>query len=44
MIQVEQYYKIRELSEKVNKKRIYLVTDESTLFSEARRKYVQFIC
>lgn len=40
MIQVEKYYKIRELSEKVIKKRIYLATDESTLFSEARRKCV----
>lgn len=44
MVHVEQYYKLKELSEKVDKKRIYLATDEWTLFSEIRRKYVQLFC
>lgn len=44
MIHVEEYYKHKELSDKVDKKRVYLATDEPKLFSEAKRKCVQFIC
>lgn len=40
MIHVEQYYKYRELSSKVDKKRVYLATDEPKLFSEAKQKCV----
>jgi len=40
MVHVEQYYKYKELTDKVNKKRVYLATDEPKLFSEAKRKYV----
>lgn len=40
MIHVEQYYKHKELNEKVEKKRVYLATDEPKLFSEAKQKYV----
>lgn len=43
MIHVEQYYKYKELSSKVDKKRVYLATDEPKLFSEAKRKCVLFI-
>lgn len=45
MIHVEEYYKHRELlNDKVDKKRVYLATDEPKLFSEAKRKYVKFVC
>jgi len=40
MIHVENYYKQKELSGEVNQKRIYLATNEPTLFDEAKRKYV----
>lgn len=40
MVHVEQYYKYKELTDKVDKKRVYLATDEPKLFSEAKRKYV----
>lgn len=43
MVHVEQYYKNKELSEKVDKKRVYLATDEPKLFSEAKHKCVTFI-
>lgn len=41
MIHVEEYFKLKELSDKVNKKRIYLATDEPLLFAEVRQKCVQ---
>jgi len=41
MVHVEEYYKLKELSGDVNRKRIYLATDEPTLFDEAKRKYVK---
>lgn len=41
MTHVEQYYKQRELSEKIDKKRVYLATDEPKLFSEAKKKYLK---
>lgn len=41
MIHVEEYYKQKELSGNVSRKRIYLATDEQTLFDEAKRKYVK---
>jgi len=42
MIHVEQYYQHRELSDKVDKKRVYLATDEPKLFSEAKLKCVKY--
>lgn len=41
MVHVEEYYKRKELSGEVNRKRIYLATDEPNLFGEAKRKYVK---
>lgn len=41
MIRVEEYYKQKELSGRINKKRIYLATDEPQLFVEAKHKYVK---
>jgi glycoprotein 6-alpha-L-fucosyltransferase len=41
MIHVEEYYKLKELSGQIKKKRIYLATDEPNLFAEAKRKYVK---
>lgn len=38
MYHVEDYYKIKRLDGGVDKKRIYLATDEPTLFDEAKRK------
>lgn len=43
MAHVELYFKHKELSEKIIKKRVYLATDEPKLFSEAKEKYVLFI-
>lgn len=43
MVHVEQYYKQKELGEKVDKKRVYLATDEPKLFSEAKLKCIQII-
>jgi len=43
MIHVEQYYKHKELNDKINKKRVYLATDEPKLFNEAKQKCVTFI-
>lgn len=43
MIHVAQYFKHRELREKVDKRRIYLATDDPSVYSEARLKYVKFI-
>lgn len=43
MTHVEQYYKHKELSGKVDKKRVYLATDEPKVFSEAKRKCVKKI-
>jgi len=42
MVHVEQYYKYKELTDKVDKKRVYLATDEPKLFSEAKRKCVKY--
>ncbi|XP_060867737.1 alpha-(1,6)-fucosyltransferase [Metopolophium dirhodum] len=42
MVHVEQYYKYKELTDKVDKKRVYLATDEPKLFSEAKRKYPEY--
>jgi len=41
MVHVEEYYKRKELSGEVKRKRIYLATDEPTLFDEAKRKCVK---
>lgn len=41
MIRVEEYYKLKELSGRIYKKRIYLATDEPSLLIEARQKYVK---
>lgn len=41
MVHVEDYYKQKELSGEVNQKRIYLATDEPTLFDEVKQKYVK---
>jgi glycoprotein 6-alpha-L-fucosyltransferase len=38
MYHVGEYYKIKQLNGGVDKKRIYLATDEPTLFDEAKRK------
>lgn len=44
MIHVEEYYKHKELlNDKVEKRRVYLATDEPKLFSEAKRKYVKIV-
>lgn len=43
MVHVEEYYKNKELIEKLDKKRVYLATDEPKLFSEAKHKYVTYI-
>lgn len=43
MIHVEEYFKHKELNDKIDKKRVYLATDEPKLFSEAKSKYVQSI-
>lgn len=42
MVHVEQYYKYKELTDKIDKKRVYLATDEPKLFSEAKRKCVKY--
>lgn len=42
MVHVEQYYKYKELTDKFDKKRVYLATDEPKLFSEAKRKCVKY--
>lgn len=42
MVHVEQYYKYKEITDKVDKKRVYLATDEPKLFSEAKRKCVKY--
>ncbi|XP_025420415.1 alpha-(1,6)-fucosyltransferase-like isoform X2 [Sipha flava] len=42
MIHVEEYYKLKELSGQIKKKRIYLATDEPNLFAEAKRKYPEY--
>ena len=40
MYHVEEYYKLKELNGEYDTKRIYLATDEPTLFDEARLKCV----
>lgn len=40
MIHVEEYFKIKELNGNIDKKRIYLVTNEPKLFFEAKNKYI----
>ncbi|VVC25206.1 Hypothetical protein CINCED_3A022785 [Cinara cedri] len=42
MVHVELYYKHKELSDKIIKKRVYLATDEPKLFSEAKDKYPDY--
>ncbi|XP_060867350.1 alpha-(1,6)-fucosyltransferase-like [Metopolophium dirhodum] len=42
MYHVEEYYKLRELDGVYDAKRIYLATDEPTLFDEARLKYPEY--
>ncbi|XP_025202627.1 LOW QUALITY PROTEIN: alpha-(1,6)-fucosyltransferase-like [Melanaphis sacchari] len=42
MVHVEDYYKRKKLSGKVNQKRIYLATNEPTLFDEAKRNYPEY--
>lgn len=42
MVHVEEYYKRKELSGEVNRKRIYLATDEPNLFGEAKRNYPEY--
>lgn len=42
MVHVEEYYKQKELSGNVSRKRIYLATDEQTLFGEAKRNYPEY--
>uniref|UniRef100_A0A2S2Q3C9 Alpha-(1,6)-fucosyltransferase n=1 Tax=Sipha flava TaxID=143950 RepID=A0A2S2Q3C9_9HEMI len=42
MYHVGEYYKIKQLNGGVDKKRIYLATDEPTLFDEAKRKYPEY--
>ncbi|XP_015368256.1 PREDICTED: alpha-(1,6)-fucosyltransferase-like [Diuraphis noxia] len=42
MSHVEDYYKQKELSGEVNQKRIYLATDEPTLFDVAKHNYPEY--
>lgn len=42
MYHVEEYYKLKELNGGYDKKRIYLATDDPTLFDEARLKYPEY--
>ncbi|CAI6346690.1 unnamed protein product [Macrosiphum euphorbiae] len=42
MYHVEEYYKLKELNGEYDTKRIYLATDEPTLFDEARLKYPEY--
>ncbi|KAL5243985.1 hypothetical protein ACI65C_011395 [Semiaphis heraclei] len=42
MYHVEEYYKLKELNGEYHKKRIYLATDDATLFDEARLKYPEY--
>uniref|UniRef100_A0A2S2NRB2 Alpha-(1,6)-fucosyltransferase n=1 Tax=Schizaphis graminum TaxID=13262 RepID=A0A2S2NRB2_SCHGA len=42
MVHVEDYYKRKKLSGEVNQKRIYLATDDSSLFDEAKRNYPEY--
>ncbi|XP_060868919.1 alpha-(1,6)-fucosyltransferase-like isoform X2 [Metopolophium dirhodum] len=42
MYHVEEYYKLKELDGVYDTKRIYLATDEPTLFDEARLKYPEY--
>uniref|UniRef100_A0A2S2Q8G3 Alpha-(1,6)-fucosyltransferase n=1 Tax=Sipha flava TaxID=143950 RepID=A0A2S2Q8G3_9HEMI len=42
MYHVEEYYKIEEFNGKVHKKRIYLATDEPSVFYEAKLKYPEY--
>ncbi|XP_060867931.1 alpha-(1,6)-fucosyltransferase-like [Metopolophium dirhodum] len=42
MYHVEEYYKLKELDGVNDTKRIYLATDEPTLFDEARLKYPEY--
>lgn len=43
MYYVEEYYKLQELNGEVNYKKIYLATDDPTLFKEAYDKQVKII-
>lgn len=43
MIHVEQYYRYKELSNTIDKKRVYLATDEPKLFDEVKHKCVTFV-
>ncbi|CAI6347476.1 unnamed protein product [Macrosiphum euphorbiae] len=42
MYHVEEYYKLKELDGVYDTKRIYLATDDPTLFDEARLKYPEY--
>lgn len=39
MFHVDEYYKIKELGGRIDKRRIYLATDEPTLFEKIQLKY-----
>jgi len=43
MYYVEDYYKLQELNGEVNYKKIYLATDDPTLFKEAYDKQVKIV-
>ncbi|KAE9527274.1 hypothetical protein AGLY_012972 [Aphis glycines] len=44
MYYVEEYYKLQELNGEVTYKKIYLATDDPTLFKEAYDKQVKIVC